>query len=522
MVTKTEADTSYFVVVKDNNTGKIQRIAFPSDVQIGLKDNPSELMLTGRLSVSSGDYVVAPSNKGVFTAKNNHTIINVYANYAPTSGRVTVKLPGSPRVGQLHFVKDSSGTAATYPIDVYPELTSSYVNSSSYKTISTAYDSLSAYWGGDRWFVIGGGGSAGATGPTGPTGAAGPTGATGATGGTGATGATGTNGTNGTNGAAGATGPAGPGELVLYEVDYAYTGSLSSQNLKQGSNARTSVTVCSVPAIVGGTSTGVNSFDLNSNGLVFSSSTSNTTGTSGNTGPTLEYLLSDIVSSASWSFNSGSLEIWTRYAQTDGRASFGAGQVATAVILTELSGVIDPQTGAVYGIGCRLKRNNAGAFMLFEGDRGNNVVLWSGGTSIVTGAAVVWSAATTYNENDVVYTTGATGSFFRCILGNLNKVPPNASYWTEAPFDDVMYIRINEQNSAHFYTGNWTNNTWPDRASLRFRGAWAPINPNFSTTANPVNVHTIKFAKLWLTHYNISGAAQSSTIKNLKIVQNLR
>lgn len=482
-------------------------------MQIGLKDNPSELMLTGRLSVSSGDYVVTPNNKGVFTAKNNHTIVNIYANYAPTSGRVTVKLPGSPRVGQLHFVKDASGTATTYPIDVYPELTSSYVNSSSYKSITTAYDSLSAYWGGDRWFILGGAGSAGPTGPTGPTGATGPTGGTGATGATG---------TNGTNGGAGATGPAGPGELILYEVDYAYTGSLSTQNLKQASNARTSVTVCSIPAVVGGTLTGVNSFDLNSNGLVFSSSTANTTGTSGNTGPTLEYLLSDIVSSASWSFNSGSLEIWMRYSQTDGRTSIGAGQVTTAMILTQLSGVLDPQTGGVYGIGYRLKRSNAGAFMLFDGDRGNSAAMFFGGNGISTGASVVWSNATTYNEYDNVYTTGATGSFYRCVLGHINKVPPNATYWVEANPDDVMYMRINSQSSCDFYTGNWTNGTWPARSDMKFRGAWAPVNPNFSTSANPVNVHTIRFAKLWLTHYNNSSVAQSSIIKNLKIVQNLR
>jgi hypothetical protein len=256
--------------------------------------------------------------------------------------------------------------------------------------------------------------------------------------------------------------------------------------------------------------------------LFFSSSGADTTGTSGNTGPILEYLFSDIVSSSSWSFNSGALEIWTRYTLNDNRSAFGAGQIAINVILTSLSGVLDPQTGGVYGIGYRFKKNNAGNFMLFEGDRSNNAVIWSGGNSIVTGGSVLWSAATTYNEFDNVYTTGATGSFFRCILGHINKVPPNATYWVEAKPDDVMYMHISSQQSATFYTGNWTNNTWPDRSALRLRGAWAPVSPNFSTTANPINVHTMKYLKLFLTFYDTATSGQSAIIKNLKIVQNLR
>ena len=51
------------VFVRDTNSGVISRIAFPEDVQVGLSNKPSELMLTGRLSLSTTNYACEPGGE---------------------------------------------------------------------------------------------------------------------------------------------------------------------------------------------------------------------------------------------------------------------------------------------------------------------------------------------------------------------------------------------------------------------------------------------------------------------------
>lgn len=162
--TKKAAERSFFVYVKDVNSDKIRRVAIPSDVQIGLKGSPAELQLTGRLSLSSTDFTVSAANNGKFSAKNDDTIISVVVNAAPASGVVTVNLPSNPRLGQLHFIKDASGTAGTTQVNVYPQ-TGSTIDGDSVKSLTTAYQSISLYWHGNAWRVLvssaaGGGGGA--------------------------------------------------------------------------------------------------------------------------------------------------------------------------------------------------------------------------------------------------------------------------------------------------------------------------------------------------------------------------
>jgi len=177
MPTKEEAEKSFVLMMKDENNGKISRIAFPEDVQIGTNNVPSELMLTGRLSVNNKEYKANNSNLGIINASSNDTIIGISGSIDLASARVN--LPNNPRIGQLHYIKDIFGTAGVSPINVYGS-GGATIDSASYKAINTAYSSLSVYWNGSEWKTIGGGG--GGVGPTGATGPTGPTGATGATG----------------------------------------------------------------------------------------------------------------------------------------------------------------------------------------------------------------------------------------------------------------------------------------------------------------------------------------------------
>lgn len=166
--TKQLADQSFFIFVKDTNTGKIRRLAIPGDVQVGLQDNPAELQLHGRLSLATVDYRVTGENKGIIYSTNNDTIIAVSllsAAETPVSGRITVYLPANPRNGQLHFIKDMSGTAGTVPIDIFPP-NGVKIDQFDSRTLDDPFGSFALYWFGDRWrrlvagIGVGGGGGA--------------------------------------------------------------------------------------------------------------------------------------------------------------------------------------------------------------------------------------------------------------------------------------------------------------------------------------------------------------------------
>ena len=85
MPTKEETEKSFVILLKDENTSKITRSAFPQDVQIGINGSPSELMLTGRLSVNTKDYEANSSNGGIINPTKDDTIIGISGSIALAS-----------------------------------------------------------------------------------------------------------------------------------------------------------------------------------------------------------------------------------------------------------------------------------------------------------------------------------------------------------------------------------------------------------------------------------------------------
>jgi hypothetical protein len=159
-ITKSDSEKSLFVYVKDTNSDAIKRLAIPCDVQIGLAGVPSELQLNGRFSISTLEHVVIGSN-GTINVSSDTTTVNINVSSAPASGRINVYLPPRPRNGQIHIIKDSSGTSATTPIDIFPP-TGILIDGSTSKTLSTAYSSAVIYWMNNAWYnliVSSGGGS---------------------------------------------------------------------------------------------------------------------------------------------------------------------------------------------------------------------------------------------------------------------------------------------------------------------------------------------------------------------------
>jgi hypothetical protein len=151
--TRSEAAQSFFAYVKEPNTGLIKRIAFPGDVQIGLEGRPSELHLFGRLSVAAKTYSVDLTNKGIINVSNDDTVVGVKLVTAPITGRIKVNLPPAPREGQLHFIKDSSGTAASIPIDIIPA-TKVLIDEQTSKTLTDSYGSLALIWLSGEWRML--------------------------------------------------------------------------------------------------------------------------------------------------------------------------------------------------------------------------------------------------------------------------------------------------------------------------------------------------------------------------------
>lgn len=146
--TRDNTNKSLFVYVTDNNTGKIKRVAVPADVQVGLRDNPAGLQLTGKLSLSTSE---VQATKAVYVGSNN-TITSIRINDANLSS-VTAYLPTNARTGQVHIIKDASGVSETVPINV-STLDNSLIDGSTSLIISTSYGSTNVFWNSNEWLTF--------------------------------------------------------------------------------------------------------------------------------------------------------------------------------------------------------------------------------------------------------------------------------------------------------------------------------------------------------------------------------
>jgi len=194
------------VLLKDGK-GNLERIAFPHAVQVGVSNIPKELILTGRVSLSIGDYKCRLG--GTVSLEDNQTIANIEPE-TQGIGTLHVKLPIKPREGQILVIKDLSGTASTNNISISSWDSSVLIDSSLTKVINRNYGYIGLYWHNNGWRVYSDGGSeGGSVGPPGPQGPPGPAGPKGDTGNTGPQGPKGDTGLTGPKGDQGNTGPKG-------------------------------------------------------------------------------------------------------------------------------------------------------------------------------------------------------------------------------------------------------------------------------------------------------------------------
>lgn len=154
--TNSDAGRSFFIFLRDTLTSDVKRIAIPADTQIGLRDDPAELQVTGRFAVSVNDYVVTAvaSSTSSVTIDEQDTVSNVYVTPAASSS-VNALLPSHPRHGTLRYVNDAAGTSDQTPIVVSDPSGASIDGQPSW-TLSSSYASVGLCWAGSFWKTIGG------------------------------------------------------------------------------------------------------------------------------------------------------------------------------------------------------------------------------------------------------------------------------------------------------------------------------------------------------------------------------
>ena len=152
------AKQSFFVYVVDNNTNEIKRLAFNGDIQVGMPGNPAETNLMGRLSLNPTSYYATGENDGVITTTSDDTIIAVNLVDQPSSNEINVVLPPDPRDGQVHFIKDITGTASgSAHIVLAPSPLSGngiMIDNQGTQTISDNYGALGVFWLLGNWHVF--------------------------------------------------------------------------------------------------------------------------------------------------------------------------------------------------------------------------------------------------------------------------------------------------------------------------------------------------------------------------------
>lgn len=227
MLKREETNKPYMILLR-NAKDHVNGVAFPEMVQIGLDKIPSELIVTGKLSVAVENYTCRLG--GSVTLSDTVTIaaIEPEQRMLPGTGDLNVKLPIKPRSGSLLVVKDLMGNAAYNNIKVSSWKADEKIDGDFTKLISTNYGFVSLFWKDGRWYEYGSSGGSGSivgppgpVGPQGPPGVTGPTGPKGSKGDTGSQGPIGPTGPKGDTGLQGPTGPAGTNGsdgLSAYEI----------------------------------------------------------------------------------------------------------------------------------------------------------------------------------------------------------------------------------------------------------------------------------------------------------------
>lgn len=165
-ITKSKADETTFLVIKDKVKNDTEVVVSPSNFQVGLEKSPADTTLRGRFSINRKAYAATQDNGWTVHVEDSTTLalIEISADDADTAFNndkiITVYLPAKPRIGQFVTVKDFSGIAGKVRIRVY-DATLNLIDGENYRTIFYYYDSLQFFWEGTKWICLSGQAAAG-------------------------------------------------------------------------------------------------------------------------------------------------------------------------------------------------------------------------------------------------------------------------------------------------------------------------------------------------------------------------
>lgn len=158
MPTREELNKSYVVLVRDRNSGNVSKVIFPQATQVGAKESPNDLLLTGRLILSERQYLCPPG--GTVSIDENNTIATVKRS-TTGSGSLTIKLPASSQNGHFVIIKDVDGVASTNNVVVIPTNSVEVIDGSSTKIINNDYGFLALFYKNNSWHIYADGGATG-------------------------------------------------------------------------------------------------------------------------------------------------------------------------------------------------------------------------------------------------------------------------------------------------------------------------------------------------------------------------
>lgn len=160
MPTNSKIAQSFFVYLKDPNTGIIKKIAFTCDIQIGsTSDNSMMLKLFGGLALSTTQFDTSISP--IVNITKHSSYVDIKTSTISLASTITINLPSDPVDGQTHFIKDTSGIALLTPMNVFSP--TGLIDGDAFKSITTNYGSLIVYSMNDVWYVLSTGGTGGDT-----------------------------------------------------------------------------------------------------------------------------------------------------------------------------------------------------------------------------------------------------------------------------------------------------------------------------------------------------------------------
>ena len=158
---KNPNDAFAYLLSSSDENSKLMRTAVLSDFQVGLPEKPSELQLTGRISYSTAFAEVQPSQIVYFPPDVTIFLVSIlpfeilrtgvaYSQLENFKQTITVVLPQDPRVGQVCYVKDASGTAHVCAIKVQ----GSKIDGDDSKLLDYKDGCIGFIWSGAAWSTL--------------------------------------------------------------------------------------------------------------------------------------------------------------------------------------------------------------------------------------------------------------------------------------------------------------------------------------------------------------------------------